>query len=233
VKAGVDPNEMWVSPQGYISSGTQLLYTVNFENTGNDTAFNIYVMDTLSDFVDPKSLRIVFASNVMNVTKIYDNIEHNIIRFDFPNINLLDSSHHNQCNSMFSFTLNTLNGLPDGSVILNEAGIYFDINPVVMTNVVEDIIGSPESVPVIGGGNNNSKDKVIIFPNPASDELTLKTTPNAYTSFTIINTLGQLVMEQEITGTQTVINVKSLPSGVYYISLRGDNVNSVEKFVKW
>ncbi len=48
VISSYDPNEMAVTPQGTIPSGTQLQYTIQFENTGNDTAQNIYIMDTLS-----------------------------------------------------------------------------------------------------------------------------------------------------------------------------------------
>jgi len=232
VKAGVDPNEMWVSPQGYIASGTQLEYTINFMNTGNDTAFNIYVMDTLSDFLDPKSLRIVSASNVMNVTQIYDNIYHHIIRFDFPNIDLLDSSFHNQCNSMFNFTLNTYNGLADRSAIFNEAGIYFDSNAVVMTNEVEDIIGLPnDQVPVVHSSYLSTQ-HVSLYPNPTSNTLTLKTDANAYNTCVISNTIGQEMLVQIISGAQTTINVTSLPPGIYYVTCRGASGPSVVKFVK-
>ncbi len=136
-----DPNEMSVTPAGNILPGAQLQYTVNFENTGNDTAFNIYVMDTLSDNVDPGSMRIVAASHAMTTSQFYDTtIHHNIIKFEFPNINLLDSSHHNLCDGMVIFNINSNSGLPDGATIQNHAGIFFDYNAVVMTDTVVNTI---------------------------------------------------------------------------------------------
>jgi uncharacterized repeat protein (TIGR01451 family) len=226
VTDGVDPNEMSVSPSGIISSGTQLKYTIGFENTGNDTAFNISVYDTLSDKVNVQSLNFVMASAVMNIAVLQGG-GHNIVKFDFPNINLLDSSHHGQCNGAVIFTVNTKQGLPNGTKIDNEAGIYFDYNPVVMTNMVENVIGVPTSVATV-----NNEPKVTIYPNPANDELTVKTENGAYNAMTITNTIGQTLIHQEMNSALTKVDVHALPVGVYYISLRGENGVSVQKFIK-
>jgi uncharacterized repeat protein (TIGR01451 family) len=150
VKGSWDPNDMDVKPGGNILPGTNLQYTISFENTGNDTAFNIYIMDTLSDNVDPHSLRIVAATAKMNISKYYDtSIHHNIVRFDFPDINLLDSSYHDLCHGFVVFNIKAKNGLADGTAIFNHAGIFFDYNPVVMTDTVENtvrLISGPGSV---------------------------------------------------------------------------------------
>jgi len=149
VKSSYDPNELSVAPLGNILPCTPLQYTINFENTGNDTAHNISVLDTLSPNLDPKSLRIVAASSAMNIA-ILKSGGLNIVKFDFPGINLPDSSHHSQCDGMVVFTVKTLNGLADGTTIANEAGIYFDDNPVVMTNSVANLTGIS---PISGAGS--------------------------------------------------------------------------------
>ena len=225
VKSSFDPNEMSVTPAGIIPSGTQLQYTIEFENTGNDTAHNIYVMDTLSSNVIPSSLRMLASSAAMDIIPIKAG-GYNIVKFDFPNIQLLDSSHHNQCNGIVMFTINTRTGLPNGATIFNHAGIFFDDNPVVMTNTVEDIIYT-EGIATISNSSKTS-----IYPNPATDELTIKIDKDAYNSFTITNSVGQVFMQQQLTVTQTTVNVKTLPAGLYYITLRGDNGTKVQKFVK-
>jgi uncharacterized repeat protein (TIGR01451 family) len=139
IKISYDPNEMHVSPSGYILPGAQLLYTINFENTGNDTALNIYVMDTLPSGVDPGSLQMVSSSAACNVA-IMSFGGHSIVKFDFPQINLLDSSHHGLCDGMVAFKINTLASLPNNATIRNHAGIFFDDNPVVMTDTSLNII---------------------------------------------------------------------------------------------
>ncbi len=140
VKSSFDPNDIAVKPEGHVLPCDRLQYKVRFENTGNDTAHNIYVLDTLSDGLDPSTLEVEIASAAMNVSVINDGVR-NIARFDFPNIKLLDSSYHNLCNGMFIFNIKAKDALVDGTEIKNRVGIYFDGNPVVMTNEVTNTIG--------------------------------------------------------------------------------------------
>ncbi len=221
-----DPNNIFVSPSGYIPSGTQLKYTINFENTGNDTAFNISVYDTLSPYLDPKSLDIVMASGVMNIAQLNQG-GYNVVKFDFPNINLLDSSHHGQCDGAVIFTINTKQGLANGTKIDNRAGIYFDYNDVVMTNAVENIIGVPSGVATVGNCS-----KVQLYPNPVSDELTISMDNGAYSTMTVTNTIGQVMMTQSLYANQTNVNVQSLPAGIYYVIVRGEVGVKVMRFEK-
>ncbi len=237
VRASCDPNEMSVTPSGCITSdtdGTVLQYTIHFMNVGNDTAFNIYVMDTLSDNVDPKSLQILMASNTMNIAT-FNNGSHNIVKFDFPNINLLDSSACPRCSGSVIFSIKTRQGLPEGATIFNRAGVYFDYNPVVMTNTVEDVKGG-----CFANAVNNVKPAstgVQILPNPATDELTIKLINlSTYNVFMITNSIGQEMLSQPLpiaTGTtSTKVNISRLPAGLYYITFRGENGTEVKKFVK-
>jgi uncharacterized repeat protein (TIGR01451 family) len=226
VRAGIDPNEMSVTPAGYITAGTQLQYTINFENTGTDTAYNIYIIDSLSDNVDSKSLNILFASAQMTTSMLHVN-GHNFLKFDFPGIDLPDSSDHGACDGMVVFTVNTKNGLPNGTTIYNQAGIYFDNNPVVNTNQVEDIIGFPSSVRSV-----TKEDLITVYPNPGSDEVIINTGNKQYECYTITNNLGQTMQQQSISSSITKANISALPAGVYYVTLKSDNGSTVKKFVK-
>ncbi len=133
VKNSYDPNDIAVSPSKCIPSGTNTLtYTIHFENTGNDTAYNVYVLDTLPQELDAKSLRIAAASAAM-ITSIHQSGSSTIVKFDFPNIKLLDSSHHGLNEGMLVYTINLKDGTPD-NYISNRAGIYFDDNDVILTN---------------------------------------------------------------------------------------------------
>jgi uncharacterized repeat protein (TIGR01451 family) len=226
IKTSYDPNEMTVIPEGSIASGTKLQYAIEFENTGNATARNIYVMDTLSDYVIPSSMKVLASSAIMNVIPIKAG-GHNILKFDFPNIQLLDSSHHNQCTGTFMFTINSRAGLPIGTTIFNHAGIFFDDNPVVMTNTVEDIIDLPSGVNNPGIAND-----IQFYPNPATTELTIKMDKDAYSSFVIANEIGQVIMQHQLSALQTKLDISSLQAGLYYITLKGENGIKVQKFVK-
>jgi uncharacterized repeat protein (TIGR01451 family) len=225
VEASFDPNNMSVNPTDTIQPGTMLQYVIEFENTGNDTAYNIHVMDTLSDNVDMHSFKMMVNSAPVNVVFMNSN-GHNIVKFDMPNINLLDSTHHNQCDGMLVFTINAKNGLAPSTTIFNHADIFFDYNPVVLTNTVENIIGQPEKV------NNITATTISIYPNPASTTLTINTGNTQYTSYTITNSLGQVITEQPLTTKMAKADISSLAAGIYYISMKGDNGTVVKKFVK-
>ncbi len=74
--------------------------------------------------------------------------------------------------------------------------------------------------------------EVEMFPNPAYDELTIKTDAGAYDQVTITNSVGQVLVSTQIKYTQTVINVSQLPPALYHVTLKGEHGTVVRKFVK-
>ena len=83
-----DPNEKEVSPSGSIdTSQHELTYTIYFQNTGYDTAQFIYIKDTLDNAIDESSIQLLAYSHEPMVQ-----VMGKLIRFNFPNINLPDST---------------------------------------------------------------------------------------------------------------------------------------------
>ena len=70
-----------------------------------------------------------------------------------------------------------------------------------------------------------------LFPNPATDELTIKTAGN-YSSFTITNGMGQVVAQQQIATKETTLNVNTLAPALYYITFKGEQGTLVQRFIK-
>ncbi len=227
VKSGYDPNDIAVSPKGCLLPDQRTLqYTIRFENTGNDTAFNIFVLDTLPPMLNPKSMKILAASAEM-YTSVLKWAGRSIVKFDFPYINLLDSSHHGYCNGMVVFTIDVKDGFPAGTTIPNSAGIYFDYNPVVLTNTETNIIGCETSAVGL-----LDKKQVNIFPNPTRGELTIQSDDMLLNSLNISNCMGQVVVHELVTSPETRIDISQLPTGVYTIALQGNDIRIVRKLVK-
>lgn len=230
VTSSFDPNYISVLPNGCISSSaTNLEYAIGFENTGNDTAYDIYILDTLAATLDASSVKVVSASAFMRLSKIKFGTR-TILKFDFPHIMLPDSSHHDVCNGLVIFTVKTKPGLSDGTQIHNQAGIYFDTNPVVMTNASTNTVNCPPdktATPVV-----TSAHKVFVFPNPASDVLNVRADNVAYSTFAISNQLGQILTTGDLIAGTTSIGISALAPGMYYITLKGDDGIKVQKFVK-
>lgn len=230
VTSSFDPNDKAVNPPSWIpisTTGVTLTYTLRFENTGNDTAFNIHIMDTLSDYLNVRTLSILGSTAPVHLG--VQNIGgHNIVKFDFPNINLLDSTHHGQCDGMVMFSIKTNPHLAFGTQVHNRAGIYFDFNDVVMTNTTTNTVVIPTSVTEL----NDADAGFNVFPNPASSELTISLEKGNYSTVTITNSVGQQVLSQQLNGQNTKLNIHALPAGSYFVTIKGHDGVQVKQFQK-
>ncbi len=133
---GYDPNIKEVNPAGYLSNhytlkSEDLDYTIHFQNTGNDTAFNIRIIDTLSSYLDWNSFKVTGSSHVVNTTLNTSGK----LNFTFYDI-LLPDSNHSEPNShgFVSYKIKCKPNIPEYSVVKNTGYIYFDFNPAVVTN---------------------------------------------------------------------------------------------------
>ncbi len=83
-----------------------------------------------------------------------------------------------------------------------------------------------ERVPIIEYGD------MLLYPNPASTEVTIIAPTKGYFNLSIYNTMGQSMYEEsiEIKDKQT-INVNAFPDGVYYVRLEGEVGTSTKKLI--
>lgn len=66
------------------------------------------------------------------------------------------------------------------------------------------------------------------YPNPMGDELTIELDLNAPAnamSYELINALGEVISNDRITGSKTMVNTGSLDHGFYFLSLKDENGN--------
>ena len=72
-----DPNYKTVNannlPLNY-PNNQELIYTIHFQNTGNDSAYHVMLLDTLSPFLNPGTIRIINSSHTNEFTLIGNNI---------------------------------------------------------------------------------------------------------------------------------------------------------------
>lgn len=74
---------------------------------------------------------------------------------------------------------------------------------------------------------------LTIFPNPvAGNELNVITENDENSTYRIINTLGQVLMNGELNDIKSTINVSRLNSGVYFIIVKNNTSNNTKRFVK-
>ncbi len=146
VTGSFDPNDKQnlTSPNpfgGDIDVNTQTYhYKIRFQNTGTDTAFTVVIKDEIDANLDITSISPIASSHSYSM----DFEDSNRLVFFFENIMLPDSNVNEPMSHGFiEFTIRPLPNLPLGTVISNEAAIYFDFNAPIITNVVENTLVDP------------------------------------------------------------------------------------------
>ena len=123
-----DPNDKQVEPFGYGDENYTLFedvldYTIRFQNTGTDTAFTVIVEDVLDPNLDLHTFRPKGASHDYEIVFLENDTIHfvfNDIMLPDSNVNLIES------NGYIRFTISLEADIPLGTVITNDAAIYFD-----------------------------------------------------------------------------------------------------------
>lgn len=136
-----DPNEKTEKHGGVVKinqlANDYLQYTIHFQNTGNDTAFNISLRDTLSAKLNWRTIQMLTSSHPYKFLLR----EGKFCEWTFSNIKLLDSNANSALSKGYVvFRIKSIAGLMAGDTISNRASIYFDYNAPIRTNVNNTII---------------------------------------------------------------------------------------------
>jgi len=217
VTGSYDPNDISVTPFGHDDDGmittadSMLTYTVRFQNTGNDTAFRVVVIDTVSSNLDIHSLRLGAASHDYT----FSIRGSNILVWTFDDIMLPHKGENEpMSHGMFKYSLRQKKGLAAGMKIPNSASIYFDYNAPVATNTVVNTISAvldvPEA-PVI--------DDAAIYPNPALGEITIASDMAPGSIVIVQDILGRTVLERVADGGTMRLDMRGMPAGAYFVKI--------------
>lgn len=136
VRGAMDPNDKMESHGGAVTrlevkNGNYLTYTIRFQNTGNDTAFNVVIRDSLDAGLVQGDFEMVASSHPYN----FKMEKGRFVTWTLPGINLEDSFHNEPgSHGYITYRIKPKHTLAVGDEIKNNAAIYFDFNPPVVTN---------------------------------------------------------------------------------------------------
>ncbi|HQW17716.1 MAG TPA: T9SS type A sorting domain-containing protein [Bacteroidia bacterium] len=225
-----DPNDILVSRDTLftteIPNPPYLDYIIRFQNTGNDTAFNVKILNPLdTNKLQLNTLEYVASSHPVNINFIYH--ERNM-EFKFDNILLPDSNVNEPLSHGFiHYRVKPKTTLQHNDTIKNIAAIYFDFNDPVITNTATTRVVLPTGI-----ASYQSAENIQLFPNPAQTELNLQHT-TAVEKIQVIDILGKNVFEKNINSQQYLkINISQFQNGVYFIKAYSTQGVVVKKFVK-
>ena len=229
-----DPNEKQSFPFGDISENTKgIQYTIEFQNTGTAPAYQAVVIDTIDVNLPIDGITMIGSNH-----KYRMDINGNILRWTFENINLPDSSQDEpNSHGYISYSATIKNGLSAGTVIKNKAYIYFDYNAPVITNqtsnkLLHNTITSVQEF--VSPGNN----ELEIFPNPAQSSITLKGfgfkpgRAELYCRDMLGRTVFSYSLQAANDGTlQNMIDISSLRQGIYQIEIWQGSFKQEKKLI--
>lgn len=231
VVASYDPNDIAVHPAGYGDGGTIserdsiLTYTIRFQNIGNDTAFRVVVIDTLSRHLDLTTIALGATSHPFAL-KLG---ERGAMIWVFDDIGLpAMGMNESRSQGYLKYSVRVKRGLPPSTQITNRANIYFDYNRPVATNTVKSTTPQPSSVPVVASDASD----VMLYPNPTRGVMRLRGGVVKGSTIRVENLLGEMVrsLRAEDGGEETAIDLSGLPAGRYVVvleSLQGRIVRQV------
>jgi len=209
----------------YLGTDADINYTVRFQNTVNAAAQNVFIIDTLSSIHDLTSLEVLGASHPFTAQYGLDRT----LRFDFENINLPDSTNDEPNSHGFvTFRLRPTGSMMVGDVISNTAGIYFDLNPAVITNTTALLVESSTFVSAVA-----SEVQFNVWPIPTTDQVRFGSGGNPVVLIDpkVWSMDGRSVISKR--GSHGALDVTELENGAYILqgTLKSGTVVNV-RFVK-
>jgi hypothetical protein len=185
-------------------------YTIRFQNTGTDTAFNILITDTLPATLDAGSLQVATASH----DHTWELIGQGILKFRFANILLPDSNvNEPRSHGFVTFRIRPHEPVLPGTLIENIANIYFDFNPPVIT---EPSVLVAEFSTLL---QENTREQWSIYPNPANDRILLRNTDptERVIAWSILQTDGRSVRASARSFPTEGVDLSGLAAGSYVL----------------
>lgn len=235
IKSSYDPNEIIGVYQGLgnenlINRDLNLKYRINFQNTGNDTAFVVKIKLNLSEFLQNSSIIPSISSHNYQFQMI-----ENEINFIFNNILLVDSlTNEPGSHGFVEFFINQKTENPLSYDIESTASIYFDFNVPIITNTHVYRIRPLLNLKNEQNTDLSNLDSFNFYPNPTSDMVFINSIKGLKnTKIIICDFLGRKLIENSNYEFNTPINVNELKSGLYFINiLDKDSIIKTVKFVK-
>jgi uncharacterized repeat protein (TIGR01451 family) len=230
ITGSYDPNDKvavtssrWSDELYYIDVDEWIDYTIRFQNTGTDTAFNVVITDTIPATLDLATFE-AGASSHAHALSIRDG---NVLRWAFYNIQLPDSNvNEPRSHGYVSFRIKPQSPLAPSTQIENIANIYFDFNPPVITD--PSVLVAEFST----GLEGQEAGSISLAPVPASDEL-IVASDMAIGLVRVLSADGREVLRMNARSQRASIDLNGLKSGAYLLVAELENgITARERFIK-
>lgn len=121
------------------------------------------------------------------------------------------------------------------NVIINELDINNETNMLYAGTYGRGLWASPLVEDLLSTQDFLSQNQVLVFPNPANNEISITTQQSVNATIKIFNVMGKLVKHQKnisLSNDAHRISVSKLQNGVYFIRINSDAGTITKKFIK-
>ncbi|MFM9948742.1 MAG: T9SS type A sorting domain-containing protein [Saprospiraceae bacterium] len=221
VTGSYDPNQKSAIPKGVgeehlLPANRRIQYTIEFQNTGNDTAYRVLLTDILSPHLDINTFRPGFSSHPYSwEIRGLDTLDVLFFPIALPdsNVNLTGSQ------GFFTFDIDQKPDLPNGTVIQNTADIVFDFNPPIVTNTVFHTIG--ELYVIIEDPAYQPERLWNAYANPVNTTATFEAIRyiSGIKRFELFDAAGRKVRTESFAGQEFLFQRAGLVGGLYFFRI--------------
>ncbi|RZK10721.1 MAG: T9SS type A sorting domain-containing protein [Flavobacterium sp.] len=222
-----DPNDKMESHGAKIlfnsfDDNDYLEYTIRFQNTGNYYATRVRIEDELEAQLDLSTFQMIGASHDYTLTRINNNLV-----WTFKNIMLPSLEASEEASQGYvRFRIKPNAGFALGDIITNEASIFFDFNPPIITNLFATEFTTTLSTPSFGDNF------IVLYPNPAKTTVNISSNSGNIETLKIIDLTGKVIKVIDVYSSTTTIKVSDLSSGIYFLELNNSKKErSIKKLV--
>ena len=206
------------------TSNDYLYYTIRFENTGNASAINVRVNDVLNSMLDENTIKVESASHAYILDRVGANLT-----WKFDNIMLPVSVANSMIGKGYiTFKIKPKPGYAVGDIIPNNASIYFDFNPAIVTNTFQT-----EFVAFLAS-ESFDVNEFEVYPNPTSSILTIQSKLDmSISEVNVYDLLGKQLLNKKVSVSATEIDMTNYSPGLYLLEvISGNNQKSIHKIMK-
>ena len=239
VRSSFDPNDKLAYPfkdinyDSSVAGRQEIDYLIRFQNTGNDTAFTVQIIDSLDKRLDASTFRLISSSHPVDV----DWQKPRSLSFYFKDILLPDSSTNEpKSHGFVRFRIKPYTTVTLNDTIKNTAAIYFDYNSPVITGTTLS-----NFLKIITTGTNDISQAsryLTIRPNPVNHimyYMLKQNNINSHMNLAIYDAAGRLVISTSRvveSNREDGIDVSSLKAGTYYFIMQNKKDIYLKSFIR-
>lgn len=222
-----DPNDKMESrgktiPFNQFAPNDYFYYTIRFQNLGTADAIDVRIEDVLHPKIDEATVLMVSSSHNYIMKRI-----NNQLIWEFKNIFLTPSSINDaRSKGYVQFKVRLKPGFQAGDIIPNNASIYFDSNPPIVTATFNSKFTIPLNTSTFDLSN------MALYPNPASNlvNIDLINTNEQLNKVVIYDMLGKEIKTLSFEATtQTSVDISDLSKGLYLVEITAESNLKVTK----